>query len=78
MTTKYSFKTRIISIKEHFSPQNWRLEFDGEKKLTTYDSVSDGWYIVLHGSMESIYIGNVKPDLIEGQRVTVTITPDEG
>jgi hypothetical protein len=79
MTTKYSFKTKILSVKEHFTQQNWRLEKqdNGEKKPTC-DNVSDGWFIILEGSRESIYLGDARPDLVEGQKVTVSITPDIG
>jgi hypothetical protein len=76
MSTGYSFRTRIITIKEHFESKNWRLEVQGDgSKLPVCDEKSIGWYIKLEGSWESMYVGLEKPDLAEGQAVTVSIVP---
>jgi hypothetical protein len=76
MTTKYSFKTIVLKVKEHFSQANWRTEQqeDGQKKAVC-NNVSDGWFVTLEGSRESMYLGDTRPDLSEGQKVMVTITP---
>jgi hypothetical protein len=78
MATRYSFKTKITSVKEHFDYVNWRLENVGGEKQRECDQRSIGWYITLEGSRESIYTGDTKPDLVINQRVTVSITPELG
>ena len=78
MPTAYSFKTKITSIREHFEAVNWRMEIQNGEKIRTHDQISQGWYITLEGSRESIYVGDTKPDLAENQKVTVAITPIAG
>jgi hypothetical protein len=75
-TTIYSFKTKITSVKQHYEPKNWRVEIENGEKKTICDNVSSGWYITLDGSRESIYLGNDKPDITEGQEVKVSIIPE--
>jgi len=76
MTTAYSFRTKITSIKEHFEAYNWRME-PGEdgKKVPVCNQRSIGWYVMLEGSRESLYVGDQKPELAEGQKVTISIVP---
>jgi len=74
-TTTYSFNSKIISIKEHFEPVNWRMEVQDGKKIPVCDQHSIGWYVKLEGSWESMYVGDEKPNLTEGEKVTVSIIP---
>ena len=79
MSTGYTFRTRVITIKEHFESTNWRLEDQGDgRKVPTCDQRSLGWYIKLEGSWESMYVGMEKPDLVQGQAVTISIVPTKG
>ena len=74
--TVYKFLTKITSVKEHFKYENWRqIQREDGSKETICQQISVGWFITLDGSRESLYISDTRPDLIEGQGVTVSITP---
>jgi hypothetical protein len=77
MSTNYKFNTRISRVQEQFEHYNWRMENHDGQKVSVHDERSLGWYITLQESRVSLYIGNTKPDLVEGQDVTVTVSARE-
>jgi hypothetical protein len=76
MSTNYKFNTRVSKVQEQFEPYNWRMENHDGQKISVHDERSLGWYITLQEGV-SLYIGKTKPDLVEGQDVTVTISARE-
>jgi len=77
MTTSYKFNTTVAKVKEEFENYNWRKVHTPEGTATMCDKRSLGWYITLEESRVSLYVGDTKPDLVEGQNVTVTVSARE-
>jgi hypothetical protein len=72
----YTFRSRVMAVKEHFESMNWRLEDQGDgRKVPTCDQRSLGWYVTLEGSYESWCVGSEKPDFVQGQAVKISIVP---
>jgi hypothetical protein len=71
--TNYTYRTKVAKIEEKFDRTNWR-KVNGE---SICDRVSRGWYLLMEGSRESIYIGTDKPDLRVGQTIEVILKPGE-
>lgn len=59
----------VVRIEERFQS---RYDY-GHGKEAVFSSLSLGWYIVLKGSMEAMYAGDTRPNLLEGELVTVRI-----
>jgi len=75
MKTHYKIKTKIIKIFQEQIPVNWRKDINNKPEC---DYSPGGWFISLENSYESLFIGDEKPDLTVGQKVTVTISPEKG
>jgi hypothetical protein len=66
---KYIFHSTILKIEEKSRVvRAWK---DGDDVKTDMENL--GWYILLEGSREGLFVGLEKPEFMVGQRVTVTI-----
>lgn len=62
--------TRVKKLEEHFTQKNWRK--DGNDTL--FDNVSLGWYVLMEGSREHLFVGPTKPEGLEvGDTVFIII-----
>lgn len=68
------FKSRIAKLEERRRlVRGWK----DEKGEDHFEYESQGWFMLLEGSWESIYVGDTKPlDFEKGNFVTVTIEKD--
>ena len=68
---RYRFKATVLKMVEEFRHDNWRKDDNGE---TTCDKISLGWFVLLSGSHEKLYMGEHKPDDLKvGDQVRITI-----
>lgn len=66
MIMRYVFNTTVASVTEEFK--------DVLRAGTTeYDKVSLGWFVLLTGSWEKLYVGQEEPGLKRGDLIKVTI-----
>ena len=59
----------IERIEEKFRQINWAKNSEG---LTTYDSISLGWYVLFAGASESIRLFDNEPDWKVGDKIKIT------
>ena len=69
--TEYQFKTRVLKVEK--KKRAVKARKIGDDIDVEYEDL--GWYVQLEGSVISIAVGSEKPDLSEGQAVTLTISP---
>jgi hypothetical protein len=69
-TTHYVINTRVKRVEERVERFNWHRDADGQ---STCDTRSIGWWVVLEGSWEGLYLGNERPTLAVGDAVRVTL-----
>lgn len=60
---------RVESVIEHFTDRYQ----SGSGPTYKAVKVSLGWFILLEGSHEALYLGREKPDFAAGDRVSITI-----
>lgn len=49
----------------------------GHGESAVFHNVSLGFFLILFGSYEALYVGNEPPDIKIGDTVTITITKDQ-
>lgn len=66
---RYKIKTRVKSV-ERISRvvRSWKVGDDVKQEIEDL-----GYFVCFEGSWERLHIGNIKPDLEEGQPVEITI-----
>ena len=69
--TNYVFKSKVLKIEQ--KSRVLRAWKEGDDVKTDIEQL--GWFMLLEGSFESIYMGEEKPAFGVGQSVTVTIKP---
>lgn len=68
----YVIKTRVIKVEE--KTRVLRARKSGDDIITDRESL--GWFILIDGSREALYIGMDKPtDLVDGQSIVIRIEP---
>lgn len=70
---KYKFESEVSQVTERFKS----VYQHGVGKEAVFTSVSVGWYVHLRDSYESFFVGYEKPNLLEGDIVTITIEKKE-
>ena len=68
--SRYVFYSRVTRVFEHNPVVRAYSNSEGD---TITETRSFGWFIHLEGSYEALHIGNVKPGLVVGDRVKVTV-----
>jgi hypothetical protein len=65
----YVFHTTVLKVEERNRVRRaWK---EGDEVKTDMENL--GWYILLDGSREGLFVGFEKPGFMVGQKVTVTI-----
>jgi hypothetical protein len=70
---KYKFISIVSQVTERFKS----VYQHGVGKDAVFTNESLGWYVHLRDSYESFYVGREKPDLLEGNLVSITIEKQE-
>ncbi len=66
------FTSIVDEVEERFRSQY----ISGFGETTLFNKISRGWFIHLRGSYEALYVGNERPKLLQGDKVTITISKD--
>ncbi len=66
------FSSIVDQVEERFRSRY----ISGVGNTATFNKVSLGWFIHLRGSYEALYIGNERPELLQGDKVTISIIKD--
>lgn len=65
----YLIVTKAISVTERFVRQH----ISGVGDQAKFQDTSLGWYLLMEGSYEALYLGNEKPPFVSGDPIRITI-----
>lgn len=66
----YLFRTRVVSVDREIRKVDFRKDGDA----WTYREVDLGFYLLLEGSQEKLFVGFDQPDMKKGDEVVVRIS----
>lgn len=68
INTRYTIYTYVDDVFEHTKDKY----ISGVAKEAKFETTTQGWYMTLQGSRESLFLGTEKPILQAGDRVKIT------
>lgn len=68
-STRYTIPTRAVDVFEKTD----RVYASGLGDKANFVEVSRGWFVLLEGSWEALYLGPEKPGLVAGDKVKITL-----
>jgi hypothetical protein len=63
---------RVESVTHH----TYKKHTSGKGNEAVFTEVALGWFILLEGSHEALYVGRERPDLCSGDRVSITFVKE--
>lgn len=72
-TLAYVIYTEVLDVEHRFK----RVHVTGAGADAIFKNISIGWFVLLKGSWEALYLGAEQPDLVAGDRVRILISKDQ-